>query len=234
MGAGASRARGRYDNGRVEAQPTPALRLEPRRRLGLETLVVPGAVLVIGYLVLVPLGYLGWRTFFPDGHFTLDVLREAYAVDGLGRLVGNSLLFSVGAAAVAVPVGTLLAFFIVRTDIPYKGVLFGLSVVPLLVPGVLYTISWIFLASPRSGYLNQHLPGTFDIFSLPGMMFVEGLHLTPLVFLLLAAALRSVDPSLEESALASGVPLRAVVMRITLPLVRPAPSVIQMAAHASD
>jgi iron(III) transport system permease protein len=86
---------------------------------------------------------------------------------------------------------------------------------------VLYTISWIFLASPRSGFLNQ-LPGTFDVFSLAGMILVEGLHLTPLVFLLLAAAFRSVDPALEESALVSSASLPALVRRVTLPLVRPA------------
>jgi iron(III) transport system permease protein len=55
-----------------------------------------------------------------------------------------------------------------------------------------------------------------------GMIFVEGLHLAPLVFLLMVAAFRSMDPSLEESAIMSGAPLRTVVRRITIPLVRPA------------
>jgi iron(III) transport system permease protein len=206
----------------VEANSTPAVRLPARRALGLEALIVPVAIAALAYLVLVPLVYLAWRTFFRDGHFTLDVLRDAYAVEGLGTLVANSLLFGVGATAVAVTLGTLLAFFVVRTDVPFKGALFALILVPLLVPGVLYTISWIFLASPRSGFLNQQLPGTFDIFSLSGMIVVEGLHLTPLVFLLLAAAFRAVDPSLEESALVSAAPLPALVRRITLPLVRPA------------
>lgn len=183
---------------------------------------MPLAVAALAYLVLVPLAYLAWRTFFVDGHFTLDVLRDAYAVEGLGTLVGNSLLFGVGATVVAVTLGTLLAFFVVRTDVPFKGTLFALILVPLLVPGVLYTISWIFLASPRSGFLNQQLPGTFDIFSLAGMILVEGLHLTPLVFLLLAAAFRAVDPALEESALVSAASLTALLRRITLPLVRPA------------
>jgi iron(III) transport system permease protein len=54
------------------------------------------------------------------------------------------------------------------------------------------------------------------------MIVIEGLHLAPLVFLLMVAALRSMDPSLEESAIMSGASLPTVFRRITLPLVRPA------------
>ena len=64
--------------------------------------------------------------------------------------------------------------------------------------------------------------GAHSGFSLPGMMLVEGLHLAPLVFLLMVAAFRSMDPALEESALMSGARLRTVFLRITVPLVRPA------------
>jgi iron(III) transport system permease protein len=64
--------------------------------------------------------------------------------------------------------------------------------------------------------------GTFDIFSLGGMVFVEGLHLSPLAFLLMAAAFRSMDPSFEESARVSGARVVTTVRRVTLPLLRPA------------
>jgi iron(III) transport system permease protein len=54
------------------------------------------------------------------------------------------------------------------------------------------------------------------------MIWVEGLHLSPLVFLLMVAAFRSMDPSLEESALMSGASRWKVFRTITVPLVRPA------------
>ena len=97
----------------------------------------------------------------------------------------------------------------------------------LIVPGVLYTIAWIFLASPRTGALNSLLepllgPGALDVFSMGGMIVVEALHLVPFVFLLMAAAFLNLDPALEESAVASGVRRRSIIRRITLPLVRPA------------
>src|SRR5215210_9444506 len=101
------------------------------------------------------------------------------------------------------------------------------SLVPLILPGILHTIAWIFLASPRIGLYNKILepvfgPGTLNVFSLPGMMVVEGLHLSPLVFLLMVASFRSMDPALEESALLSGARLPTVFRRITVPLARPA------------
>jgi iron(III) transport system permease protein len=67
-------------------------------------------------------------------------------------------------------------------------------------------------------------------------MFVEGLHLSPLVFLLMFAAFRSMDPSLEESALMSGARLPTVLRRVTLPLAKPAlyASVLIMAVRALE
>ena len=62
----------------------------------------------------------------------------------------------------------------------------------------------------------------FNVFSIPGMIVVEGIHLSPLVFLLMVASFRSMDPSLEESAIMSGASLPTVFRRVTLPLARPA------------
>jgi iron(III) transport system permease protein len=115
------------------------------------------------------------------------------------------------------------------------------SLIPLILPGILHTIAWILLASPRVGLYNKLLepvlgPGTLNIFSLPGMMLVEGLHLSPLVFLLMVAAFRSMDPALEESALMSGARLPTVFRRITVPLVKPAlyASILVMAVRTLE
>jgi iron(III) transport system permease protein len=201
--------------------------IEWRRLLEPRTLIVVGVVVVIGYLALVPLGYLLWGTFFDETGFTLDFFREAYSAFGLMEMVGNSLLFAAGSTVLAVSLGTLLAYLIVRTDVPLKGLMFATSLVPLIIPGILHTIAWIFLLSPRIGVFNKLLepifgPGTFNVFSMWGMTLIEGLHLSPLVFLLMFAAFKSMDPSLEESALMSGARLGTVFRRITMPLVKPA------------
>src|SRR5918912_3874341 len=199
-----------------------------RRLLSARNLVVLVVVAAIAYLALVPLGFLLWETFVEDGALTIERFREAYSAVGLGEMLRNSLLFAFGTTLFAVSLGTLLAYLIVRTDVPFKPLMFAASLVPLIIPGILHTIAWIFLASPEIGVVNRNVINPIDgghpfvIQSLPGMILVEGLHLSPLVFLLMVASFRSMDPSLEESAIMSGAPLRTVFVRVTLPLARPA------------
>jgi iron(III) transport system permease protein len=193
-----------------------------------ETLILVGVALVIGYLALVPLGYLLWGTFFDDQGFTLRFFEEAYTRGDLSaQVVVNSLVFATGSTVLAVVLGTTLAYLNARTDVPLRRLIFAAAMVPLVIPGILHAVAWILLLSPRIGLINNALqpvlgPGTFDIFSMYGMILVEGLHLSPLVFLLMVAAFRAMDPSLEESAVMSGASLGGVVRRVTLPMVKPA------------
>jgi len=198
-----------------------------RRLHSASKVIVVGVAAIVAYHALVPLGFLFWQTFVRSGHLTWANFHGAYTTVGLGTMTVNSFAFAFGSTALAITLGTLLAFLVVRTDVPFKPLMYAASLVPLIIPGILHTIAWIFIASPNIGILHQHvvhpLFGTnFDVFSIPGMILVEGLHLSPLVFLLMVASFRSMDPSLEESAIMSGARLRTVFLRITLPLARPA------------
>ncbi len=204
--------------------PPPAWR---RFVPGSKFLVISVVALVVGYLALVPLVYLAWGTFFDAQGFTVGGFERAYGNDRIGELFRNSLAFAIGSAVLSLTVGTTLAYLNVRTAVPFKGLFFAASIVPLIIPGILYTISWIFLASPQIGLLNAVLEplvgrAPFDIFTIWGMIWVEGLHSSPIVFLLMVAAFRSMDPSLEESALMSGASRFQTLRLVTLPLVRPA------------
>jgi iron(III) transport system permease protein len=96
------------------------------------------------------------------------------------------------------------------------------------VPAILYSASWIFLGDPSIGLFNTllfhpltgHSP--INVFSIWGMVWVQGLHLAPVAFLLMVAAFRAMDPSLEESASMSGAGRFTILRRITVPLLRPA------------
>jgi iron(III) transport system permease protein len=210
-------------------ESTPRLRAVTWRRLfSARNVIILVVAAAIAYLALVPLGFLLWQTFVSDGHLTLAHVRDAYSSASLGTMTKNSLYFAIGSSAVAIFLGTGLAHLIVRTDVPGKSLMVAASLVPLIIPGILHTIAWYFLLDPNIGILNVHvimpLDGghAFDVRSIPGMILVEGLHLTPLVFLLMYASFRSMDPSLEESAIMSGAPLRKVFFKVTLPLARPA------------
>src|SRR5205085_12152746 len=98
-------------------------------------------------------------------------------------------------------------------------------IIPLIIPGILFTVAWILLASPKIGIVNLVLRNwfgfdgaPFDIYSIWGMIWVDGLHYSPMAFLLMSAAFRAMDPALEESAMMSGASVPKVAFRVTLPL----------------
>lgn len=215
-----------------------------RRLLPTPKVLILGVVAaVVAYLAVVPLWFLVLGTFFDPATnlFTLDGFKRAYTDAHAAEMMTNSVWFAIGSAVLSLVVGTALAFLNVRTDVPFKALFFGASIIPLVIPGILYTVSWIFLASPDIGLLNYVLepifgPGALNIYSVWGMIWVEGLHLSPITFLFMVAAFRSQDPSLEESALMSGASRFTVMRKITVPLLRPAiaASVLIMTVRALE
>ena len=145
------------------------------------------------------------------------------------RLFVTSIRFAAGASLFAFVVGTALAWMNERTNTPFKSVFYALSLIPLVIPSILFTVAWILLASPQIGIVNQLVQNwfgleqpPFDIYSMAGMIWVDGLHYSPMAFLLMSAAFRAMDPSLEESATMSGANLWQVLWRVTLKLTWPA------------
>jgi len=211
------------------------LRPEPRVPFDFKWLVIGLAVALAGYLALIPLGFLLWQSFFTPStasqaaQFTFGNYRDAYSSLETARLFGNSLRFAAGTSTLSFLVGTALAWMNERTNTPFKKVFFSLSLIPLIIPGILFTVSWIFLASPKIGLINLALQDTLgthhafvNVYSIWGMIWVDGLHYSPMAFLLMSAAFRSMDPSLEESAMMSGANMLQVAGRITLRLAWPA------------
>src|SRR5262245_18700162 len=121
---------------------------------------VGAAVALAAWLSLVPLGFLLWQSFMtPEtaatpAQLTFDNYRTAYwSVETL-RVFGNSIEFAAGSAGLAFVVGTFFAWINERTDTPFKSAFFALSLVPLIIPAILFTVSWILLASPKIGIIN--------------------------------------------------------------------------------
>jgi iron(III) transport system permease protein len=187
------------------------------------------------YLGIVPLGFLLWQSFFTPqtaakaAQFTLGNYRQAYGSAETWVLFWNSIKFASGTAVLAFLLGTLLAWMNERTNTPFKGLFFALSLIPLVIPGILFTVSWILLGSPKIGLINLALQKVFstdavffNVYSMWGMIWVDALHYSPMAFLLMTAAFRAMDPALEESAVMSGASIWQVVYKVTLPLVWPA------------
>src|SRR5919106_738279 len=166
------------------------------------------------YIALVPLGFLLWQSFFTPhtayraAEFTFGNYQQAYGSTETLRLFWNSVKFAFGTSLLAFVIGTGLAWMNERTNTPFKHLFFALSIIPLIIPGILFTVAWILLASPKIGIINLVLKSAlgidgplFDIYSMGGMIWVDGLHYSPMAFLLMSAAFRAMDPALEESAM---------------------------------
>jgi iron(III) transport system permease protein len=217
---------------------TPALggfQVHEGRRFEWGWVVIAVCVALTIYLALVPLVFLLWQSFFTPqtateaAQFTFGNYKDAYGDPETLTLFGNSLKFAFGASVFSFVVGTALAWMNERTNTPFKSLFFGLSIIPLIIPSILFTVSWILLASPKIGIINLVLKDllglehhVFDIYSLAGMVWVDGLHYSPMAFLLMSAAFRAMDPALEESAMMSGASVLQVAWRVTLRLSWPA------------
>ena len=105
-----------------------------------------------------------------------------------------------------------LAWITIRTNAPFRRLFELTAIIPNILPPILVSISWVMLLNPSNGLINGLFvkffgleKGPFNIYSMPGLIFVESLILTPLAFLVIAAAMKSMDPSLEESAKTLGI-----------------------------
>src|SRR6266567_1929660 len=204
-------------------------------RFDLKWLIIGTPVALVVWLALVPLVFLLWQSFLTPqsaaapAQYTLENFRAAYASTDTARLFLNSVQFAVGAAVLSLVVGTGLAWMNERTNTPFKSLFFALAIIPLVIPGILFTVSWIMLASPKIGLVNLALQKLFDtdavfvnVYTMAGMIWVDGLHYSPMAFLLMTAAFRSMDPALEEQAAMSGASVPQIARRITLRLAWPA------------
>ncbi|TMA88042.1 MAG: iron ABC transporter permease [Deltaproteobacteria bacterium] len=214
------------------AIPRPASASLPSFRDPALLIPVVGAGVLI-YLAVLPLLMLLIGSFQAEVAprefvYTLKNYRAAYASEYTYSTFMNSLIFASGSAGLSFIIGTLLAWLTERTNTPLRALFVPVAVVPLILPGVLESIAWIFLLSPKFGYLNVWLMNLFglksppfNVFSLPGMIWVHSVGQVPLAFLMMVAAFKSMDPSLEESAMMSGARTWQTFKRITLRLLMP-------------
>ena len=117
---------------------------------------------------------------------------------------------------------------------PFRNLAWGLMLVPMAMPGLLFAVSWTFLLSPTIGIFNvwmRDLVGLFgftmergpiNIYSFGGMVFLEGLRGVTTTFLIIVGAFRAMDPALEEAARTSGASNWTTFTRVFIPLLTPA------------
>jgi iron(III) transport system permease protein len=200
-------------------------------------IVVIGLVAILAYQVLVPLLLIVWTSLktirpgepgFLELSFTLANYARAYGISEFWEASLNTLYFAFLSSFCAFFCGTFLAWTVERTNTPLAKLIGMITLGRIIIPGVIIAISWILSASPSIGVLNYVInaltgvPRFLNIYSFGGMVWVQSLELTPLAFLLMSAAMQSIDPRLEEASAISGATTWLTFRRVTLPLLLPA------------
>ena len=202
-------------------------RIDPFAAIG----AIPVAVVTLVILSL--LGTVLAQSFIPqDGKgsgLTLSNFVGVFSDPQTFHVLLNSLGFSATALVVAFGFGLPIAWLVESTDLKGKNIVLVLVLITLLIPGFAAAAGWLFLLHPRIGLGNlalMHAFGLesppFNILTLTGMGWVEGLSRVPLAFLMTSMAFRAMDRSLQEAALTAGAPQHAILRRIILPILRPA------------
>jgi iron(III) transport system permease protein len=191
--------------------------------------------LLVASVVSLPLLYLFVRAAEAGVGPTVDLLLRPRTI----QVVVNSLVLAVVVSAVSVALALVLGWLTARTDLPGRRVWAVLTTLPLVLPS--YIVGFLVVAAlgPR-GMLQQALEGPFgvqrlpEVYGLPGAALVIVLVTYPLALLVIRAALRGLDPAVEEASRSLGYGPWKTFFRITVPQLRPAiaASVLLVALYA--
>jgi iron(III) transport system permease protein len=196
---------------------------------GIATLLV---VVFCGALVGYPIVYLVAESFnigeagtFPPEAVGLD--NYLNLIDD-SRIITNTVFVACIATVMAVVLGFLIAWTLTRTRLPGRARLERLMQLPYYLTPLVGALAWAILASPKSGFLNQlwhFVSGSgsdlFNIYSRWGIAWVMALFEGTVAFVMIGAAMKSMDPSLEETSRVLGAGKWRTMLKVTLPLVTP-------------
>lgn len=168
------------------------------------------------------------------GAVSLESIRASLVVIAqpeVWQILWTTVWLSSVRAVLALLLAIVLSWIIARTDCPFRERLEFLLILSFFFPLLGKVLGWALLLSPQKGYLNQllrQLPffpgdtGPLDIFSYGGLIFVSVTGWATLLTIFLVPAFRNMDASLEESARMCGASQRRTIVRILVPLLRPA------------
>ena len=198
-----------------------------RSKLTWLLIAIVGALTVFPVLMLVLGSFSEGLTAF--GKFTVRKYVEAYTDPVLFDVLANTTLFVLGSSLLSTALALFLAYLNTRTDIPFKFLFKIISLIPMMIPHLLFAVSWALLLNPSNGLINLALKqalsledAPFNIYSIWGMILVEGLLDLPIAYLIIAPAMASFDVALEESSRVCGAGTMRTFARVTLPVLRPA------------
>ena len=164
--------------------------------------------------------------FMPNSEAGLDAFRFIFDDPDFALAFKNGLILAAGLAAIAVPLGGMLAFVMVRTDLPGRGAIAPLLLVPIFVSPMVMGFGYVVSMGPVGFYsvwakqLLGFIP--WNVYSFASIVVIAGLTHVPHVYLYAASSLRSLGSDVEEAARIAGASPLQVMMNVSLPMIMPA------------
>ncbi len=236
-------------NGQQHTAPPYSARRKWRNRIesALKSpykIIVTLSIIVLAYLILVPLFEMIRTTFtmakadarragMEAGDLTLYYWKRLLFSDVSKNLffvpLWNSLVIATSVSAISILFGSLIAWLMVRTDLPGKRFFSLAVIIPYMLPSWCKSMAWL------SMFRNQRIGGAAGLLSYLGIttpdwlaygpvaiIIVLSIHYYAYSYLLVSAALRSVNSELEEMGEIVGAGKLRILRKITFPLVLPA------------
>src|SRR5580704_18684319 len=183
-------------------------------------------------LIAMPLSWLAVYSFTDKArHFTLANFVTLFSdPDFLDPLLTTAII-AISSAVICCVVAAPISWLVSRTDMPARQTIRALVTASFVTPPFLGAVAWELLAAPNSGLLNKAFRAVsgaeqdeylFDIYSLPGVIFVISCYTFPYVFVLVANAIDRIPGDLEDASSILGGNAWTTARRVTVPLAMPA------------
>jgi len=170
--------------------------------------------------------FLNAPFFMPAKELGLDAYRFIFDDPDFSVAFKNAFLLASGLALIAVPLGGMLAFLMIRTDLPGKGFIAPCLLVPIFVSPMVMGFGYVVAMGPVGFYslwakdLLGFIP--WNIYSFTSIVVIAGLTHVPHVYLYASSALKSLGSDVEEAARVTGASPLQVMFNVSLPMITPA------------
>ena len=161
----------------------------------------------------------------------IDLFTSRLAKTNLWTPLLNTVLLAVGTCVVSILFGGVFAFLITRTNLAWRKYLSSIFIFPYIMPQWTLAVVWqnLFNSNAVTGTSNGLLAATLGV-NMPlwwcqGLfpsLVVLGLHYAPFAYILIGGIFRNMDANLEEAATILDTPRWKTMLKITLPMVKPA------------
>ena len=190
-------------------------------------------LLIVDFMVvfqILPLGYLLFRAFTPQGSFSLVTFGRLFSYNMNRSALFNTVVGGLSAMVLGTLIAFPLAWLVGRTNLYGRRFFRRLFVLTYMVPPYVGAMAWLRLLNPNVGSINVALrtlfglsgaSGPINVYSLAGLVWVLTTFYYPYAFITISRAMEKMDPSLEEASRISGASPFVTLIRVTLPMMTP-------------